>query len=103
MNPKIKVTKMIHPMWENHQDALKKIPEYKKLMVKSYPMGIIGKWKVDYESKKGKISLINFPQDFKHKKLVWEIYAYENEKLFSDVERFDSKKEAEKRIEELLK
>ena len=42
MKSKIKVTKMIHPMWKSHQEALK-IPKYKEIMMieKHYPKGVI--------------------------------------------------------------
>lgn len=100
---KIKVTKKLHLLWKEHQKALK-IKGYKELTSKIYPQGIIGKWKWDYESKKGKISLILFPPKTLvwNDKEVWEIYAYENGKLFKDIKRFDTKEEAEKEIRRYL-
>jgi hypothetical protein len=56
------------------------------------------RWRHVYSSKKGDIRLAEFitPEHF------WKIYCLEGE-LFEGVEYFKTKKEAEKRIKELLK
>lgn len=60
-----------------------------------------GKYQYIYSSQKTKISLIQVVSSF-GLELIWEIYCIEGD-LFDDVERFKTKKEAEKRIKELLK
>lgn len=62
----------------------------------------LGKYQYIYKNKKGKISLIEFSNLLQDGKTMWEIYCIEGG-LFEDVERFKTKKEAEKRIRELLK
>ncbi len=71
---------------------------------------IVGQWQYIYSSKKGKISLVqiygypiildqSYEDSWKH--YQWEIMAQE-ENLFEDVERYNSKEEAEARIQVLL-
>ena len=62
---------------------------------------LMGKWQYIYSSDKGKISLIKLKNYFRDNIDLWEIYSLGG-KLFEDVERFNSKKEAEIRIKELL-
>ena len=76
---KVTVEQRIHPGWH------KTIPE------------IIGKHQYIYSSDKGKISLVLLPNYFHDEIDLWEIYSLEGE-LFEDVERFESKEEAEERI-----
>ena len=61
---------------------------------------LVGKWQYIYNSEKGEISLIKLINYFGDGIDFWEIYSCGD--LFEDVERFKSKKEAEKRIKELL-
>lgn len=60
-----------------------------------------GKYQHIFSSEKGKISLILLMNCLWDVKEYWEIYCL-NGNLFEDVERFDTKEEAVKRINELL-
>lgn len=62
---------------------------------------LFGKYQYIYSSSKGVISLIELKNYFRDGKDLWEILCLEG-KLFDDVERFDSKEEAEVRIKNLL-
>jgi len=64
---------------------------YKEL--ENSPYKIFGKYQYIYTSDKGVISLIKLINYFRDGKDLWEIYCLEG-KLFEDVERFDTKKEA---------
>jgi hypothetical protein len=70
---------------------------------KEHPIkvSVIGRKQYFYTSLKGKISLIFLPNYFMDGVDWWEIYALEGD-LIEDIERFKSKKGAEKRINELL-
>lgn len=72
-------------------DEFNKVP--KKFNIKPP----VGEWQYIYSSKKGKISLIELPDYFRDGQTLWEIYSLEGD-LFDDIERFDSKEKAEKRI-----
>lgn len=61
-----------------------------------------GKYKYIYSSNRGKICLIKLAEYLYGKRNCWEIYCFEGD-LSDDVERFSTKKEAEKRIFGLLK
>ena len=89
----MKVTKRIHHIWREYEYFKDKIP------VPYDP--IIGKYQYIYESQKGKISLVELPDYFRNGITLWEIYSLKGQ-LFSDIERYTSKEEAEKRIKELL-
>jgi len=87
----MKITKRIHPAYLEFEKA------------KTHGLNvdnIFGKYQYIYESEKGKISLIYLPNYFPNESF-WEIFSIKGN-LFEDVERFDTKKEAEKRIKELL-
>ena len=88
----MKITQKIHKIFE----------ELEKLKEEEKEIKIVGKWQYIYENEKGEISLIELPNYFLDNKTLWEIYCLKGG-LFDDVERFESKKEAEKRIKELLK
>jgi hypothetical protein len=95
--------KRIHPGWRE-QKKIKKF--YKDLKKKTgfIPSNIFGKWQYLYHSEKGDISLIkiNITTFNKRKPYrgVWEMWS--NEKIFQDVIRFETKKQAEKKIKEYL-
>jgi len=101
----IKRQKREHPLWEVEQKLKGKTND----ITMKYLVGI-GKFKYDFESKKGKISMIEIIQrqlkegmkDGIESSWIWEIYANENPKLFTDVIRFKTKKEAEKAIKKYL-
>ena len=104
---KIKTTKRIHTGWKEWQEFLKRKPKIigVKEMIKNHPRGFFGKWQYIYESKKGIISLVELPDyDFVTGKDVWEIFELSENHLlpYDDIERFATKKEAEKRIRRLL-
>ena len=93
----------IHPGWKE-QKKLKGF--YKKVNKDTgfIPSQMFGKWQYIYTSEKGEISLIrinitSFEKD-NPRTWVWEMWS--NEKLFDDVQRYDTKKEAEKVIREYL-
>ena len=90
MKKKIKAEKRIHNLYKEWVDG-KKI--FRKL---------VNKWHYIYSSDKGKISLVRLFNYFYKGYNFWEIYSLEGE-LFEDVERFNTKKEAEKQIEKYLK
>ena len=81
--------------------------EFNKLS-KKHTKGLIchfGKYQYIYTCNKGKISLIKLVASaFRGGRILddWEIYELSQNNLFDGVERFKTKKEAEKRIKELL-
>jgi hypothetical protein len=104
---KIKTTKRIHVGWKEWQELLKSKSENIgiKAMIKNHPKGLFGKWQYIYESKRGKISLIELPNyDFVTGEDVWEILELSKNHLlpYDDVKRFSTKKQAEKMIRGLL-
>lgn len=60
----------------------------------------IGKWQYSYSAERGRIDMIRISEAFP-KKTFWEICCLKGN-LFGDTERFDTKKEVEKRIKHLL-
>ena len=105
---KIKKTRTVHKMWNHTQEILHNKKFINDMIKKGYTreqiletMVCFGKYQYTYESPKGKISMIQLAT-YVPKGWVWEIHAFENKKLFTDCLRFETKKEAEKRIEELL-
>ena len=90
----MKCKKKIHKVWKEMEIIRKKYPE-------EFRNHIISKWHYLYSSKKGEISLIELIDYFPDSKNIWEIYD-QGVNLFDDVERFATKKEAEKRIKKLL-
>ncbi len=88
----IKVEKIIH----------KGYLEFKRAKKEGNPIRqVVGKYQYLYSSDKGEISLVELLSYFKEGEDLWEIYCLQG-KLFEDVERFETKEEAEKRIQELL-
>jgi hypothetical protein len=93
---KIKVEKKVHRIFERSK-------LYKKIKgLGSIRASFVGEFQYFYFNENGKISLISLPSYFEEGVTLWEIFCLEGN-LFDDVERFSSKKEAEKRIKELLK
>lgn len=88
----IKIQKRIHNVhkeWEKAKEMGVKISK------------LVGKYQYIYSSENGKISLIKVVPIFNLGSLGWEIYCLEGD-LFDDVEKFKTRPDAEKRIEELL-
>lgn len=90
---KITTKRRIHPGYNEFLEARKKGIEIRQMF---------GKYQYLYESDKGRISLISLPNYLRLDEILWEIYCLDGN-LFEDVERFKTKKEAVKRIKELLK
>ena len=90
----MRVTKRIHHIW-NRQTG---IPEQS-----GGRSPLVGKYQYVYESDDGKrqISLVELPDYFGDGVMLWEICSLGGD-LFDDIERFNSKDEAEKRIRECL-
>lgn len=91
---KMEVEKRIHNLWKEKEEIIRKHPELSDVLP-------IGKYQYIYRDTKGTISLIELPNYFRDGKTLWEIYCLKGQ-LFEDVERFNSKEEAEERIKELL-
>ena len=90
MNKQIKTEKKIHQgYWSKDKAKAMGIPQ------------IFGKYQYIYSSKKGEISLIRLKDYLRKSHNFWEIYSLKGN-LFEDVERFGTKEEAEKRINEVL-
>jgi hypothetical protein len=89
----IRIKRRIHKGWEEFEKAKTKIPTLSNHF---------GKYQYIYSSDKGEISLVFLPNYFRDGVNFWEICCLSGPKLFIDVERFYSKKQAEKRIRRLL-
>jgi len=85
---KIKVRKVIYPLWKEIKEA-------------KLPINLFHKWQYIYSSAKGKISLVKLKNYRFLGDSFWEIYSLEGN-LFEGTERFETKEEAERRIKELL-
>ncbi len=87
----MKIKKQIHSGWFNKQ--------------KEKEVGVVcpfGEYQYIYFSGTNKISLVEFKNYYRDGKDIWEIFCqYGN--LFEDVEKFDTKEEAEKQIKKYLK
>jgi hypothetical protein len=93
---KIKIKKRIHNGYKEFQEVKKTI---KDLSIRE----VFGKYQYIYSSKKGEISLVELKNyEFMTGKDMWEIYELSNNDLFEDIERFEDKTKAERRIKELL-
>ena len=98
ISDKVKITKKIHKGWEEWN----KIP--RSLKNKTYlKESFFGKYQYLYENSKGMISLIRIKDmgiDYNQNLYYCEIMCLKPEKysLFPDVQRFTTKKEAEKEI-----
>jgi len=109
---KIKVEKRVHKGWTEWQTIPKKV---RKTMLFGEE-GWVKKWQYIYSSKKGEISLVCLKTGMREGMFfTWEIYCLDTKKvwwnpftwfkkeMFEDVERFATKKQAEVRINQLLK
>lgn len=93
----MEVTKRIHKGWEEWEKLKKERPELIEGMTQM--KSLFGKYQYIYTSHLGEISLVHliiFEDNY------WGIMELSANNLFTDVEKFNSKKEAEKRIKELL-
>lgn len=104
----IKRQKKEHSVWQHQMNLLTDKSFIRKMKSKGYPkkqieetIDIMGQWKYLFSSKKGNVSMIKI-REYCPSRWVWEIYAYENPKLFSDCLRFKTKKQAEKVIRRYL-
>lgn len=93
MKKEIKIEKRIHQGYTEWEKAKNEGTEFTQLF---------GRYQYLYSSKKGCISLIQLKNYFKQGEDLWEIYTIEGN-IFEDVERFSTKKEAEKTIYKYLK
>ena len=87
----MEVKKIIHKGFEEFENARLqgvRIPQY------------FGKWQYIYSEKEFEISLVKLKDCFNNT-WFWEILCLKGD-LFEDVERFKTKKDAEKRIEGIL-
>lgn len=80
----------IHPIWQERE-----------AMELRSPLPVVGKWQYIYSSKKGKISLVELPNYFLDGYTFWETYSLEGD-LFEDIERFETKEDAEEVIRKYL-
>ncbi len=102
MNESITVEKRTHQLWAEWQ-KIKDANILKDWHGSDFLRApIIGEFQYLYRSTKGEISLIELPNYFHNGITLWEIYQIGGHSLFEDIERYDSKEEAEVRIEELL-
>ncbi len=92
----MKIEKKIYIAWQEVQSMDEETKKQLPLTTKMF-----GKYQYICTSNKGKISLIYIRAEFSRPK-IWEIYSLDGN-LFSDVERFKTKKEAMVRIKEYLK
>jgi len=91
----IKVKKTEHDMWKMRR----KLSE--SHLLKELRCPYIGRWHYFYSSSKGEISLISIHHYFFSDRTRWEICCLVGN-LLNNCKAFSSKKEAEKRIWELL-
>jgi hypothetical protein len=105
MTNKIIITKKTHPGWIEWNKMIrnKKIPEEIKIKYKLLqPLCWFGRFQYFYSMNENTISLISINEILYPWKKYWEIYSFD-EKLFEDVKRFKTKKEAEVEIKKIFK
>jgi len=96
----MKVRKLIHKGWKEWAE---KMPMNLKEKSMFGVEGWAGKYQYIFSSDKGEISLVRLKVGGLNKPFwLWEIMEISANGLFDDVERFSTKKEAEKRIGDLL-
>ena len=95
----MKIRRLIHKGWEEWNLMPDKLKE-KSMFGKE---GWAGRYQYLYSSDKGEISLVRLKVGgFEKPFWMWEILEISANDLFKDVERFMRKREAVKRIKELL-
>jgi len=88
--------KRIHKIWRELDDARQTDPSFNV-------RNIVGKYQYLYSKDNCSISLIELPNYFSDGKDLWEIHQVKGDtELFEDVERFDTKEEAEIEIMKYL-
>ncbi len=91
----MKVERKVNKMWQEWNSMPAKMQKKIRQNVV-----FIAKWQYTYSAERGKIGMIRMSESFPRKNF-WEICCLEG-KLLDDTERFGAKKEAEKRIRQLL-
>lgn len=84
---------------------IKKLEESGELKPFSFPLRqYFGKYRYNFTKGTMRISLIKILGNgvTNHGRWVWEMYAYEDRRLFSDTRKFPTKKEAMKTVESYL-
>ena len=89
----MEIEKRVHQIYKEFERA-------KKQDIKTSQL--VGKYQYIYSEGKKEISLVLFLDYFGDGKDFWEIYSLKGS-LFNDVERFNTKEEAEKQIKKYLK
>jgi hypothetical protein len=89
---KVTPKRVIHKGYVDWETAKKKGIKFRQ---------IFGKYQYIYTTNKGEISLVLLKDYYKKGENIWEIYCLKGN-LFSDTERFSTKKDAEQRIFKLL-
>jgi len=82
--------------WLKIQEAKKK---GQKINIRQY----FGKYQYNFIKRDMKISLIKIWDGLRDGRWMWEIHAFEDKRLFSDTEKFLTKKEAIKAVDNYLK
>ena len=97
----MKVKRLIHKGWEEWENLMPNKLKEKSIFGKE---GWAGKYQYIFSSDKGEISLVKLKVGGLKKLFwMWEIMGFSANNLFKGTERFMRKKQAEKRIKELLK
>ena len=91
----MKTERKVNSMWQEWNSMPAKLQ--KEI---SQNAAFIAKWQYSYSTERGKIDMVRISEVFP-KKTFWEICCLDG-KLQDDTERFSTKKEAEKRIKQLL-
>jgi len=106
----IKVTCKVHRGWlewervKHPKGGVDSQSPVLKHILSERSKGPFGKYQYYFKSKQGTISMVKLNNySLYGDKDVWEIFAYDDPKLFMDVQRFSSKRQAEKKVREYLK
>jgi len=91
------VEKIIHKGYTEYETAKKTNPKICEKYLEPY----FGKWHYIYRKGNMKISLIKI-RSVLTKGWHWEIYAFEDERLFTNELRFNTKKEGEEHIKKIF-
>jgi hypothetical protein len=87
----MKTEKRIHRGWQEYQDKI--LPRFPEMDC------VFGKYQYIFTSEKGEVSCVELP-NFMGDGYDWEIWS--NEKLFKDVQRFKTFKEAKEKARKYL-